>query len=351
MNQVRTVEELEGLLQKAEIALDVQARYIEKLQRQSLERQLQSPDGVAEQQTTSENAMDETVKRTIELEKLVESLQEQLASEKEELERSNMEIQILNTNLQRLEVENKESKQKRNTAEETVRTLERELQGVKFELKGSKISLNTLKQESNRLHAELERVEKKQSQREASPTEQRREFKARDADDQTPRDGLTNIGPHRNVRKSSGGPENPPNRQYMSSLEQRLNQLVNAHRQLLRKYASLELANGELYALLCLKDEQIKHYERTNHAKDGEDKKTILELEQRIEHLRAEKLQEIERLKEKLSCYGGRSGTRRASMSPHSGTMNIVQPLRGQKSNLAIPLAASFEEPPAPSTP
>lgn len=44
----------------------------------------------------------------------------------------------------------------------------------------------------------------------------------------------------------------------MKSLQQRLEQLVAVHRQLLRKYSSLELENGELRKKLLLRDNRIK---------------------------------------------------------------------------------------------
>ena len=50
-------------------------------------------------------------------------------------------------------------------------------------------------------------------------------------------------------------------RQHMRSLQQRLEQLVAVHRQLLRKYASLELENAEARKKLALRDERIKQLE------------------------------------------------------------------------------------------
>jgi kinesin family protein 5 len=50
-------------------------------------------------------------------------------------------------------------------------------------------------------------------------------------------------------------------RTHMRSLQQRLEQLVAVHRQLLRKYASLELENAEARKKLALRDERIKQLE------------------------------------------------------------------------------------------
>jgi len=48
----------------------------------------------------------------------------------------------------------------------------------------------------------------------------------------------------------------------MRSLQQRLEQLVAVHRQLLRKYAALELNLGESAKMIALRDERILALER-----------------------------------------------------------------------------------------
>merc|ERR1712091_670744 len=50
--------------------------------------------------------------------------------------------------------------------------------------------------------------------------------------------------------------------QHMCSLRQRLEQLVAVHRQLLRKYAALELNLGEANKMIALRDEHIFQLER-----------------------------------------------------------------------------------------
>jgi kinesin family protein 5 len=47
------------------------------------------------------------------------------------------------------------------------------------------------------------------------------------------------------------------------SLQQRLEQLVAVHRQLLRKYGSLELDCAELKKKIFLRDDRIRHLELT----------------------------------------------------------------------------------------
>ena len=55
-------------------------------------------------------------------------------------------------------------------------------------------------------------------------------------------------------------------RQHMRSLQQRLEQLVAVHRQLLRKYAALELDNSEGKKKISLRDERIKQLELNSRA-------------------------------------------------------------------------------------
>lgn len=55
-------------------------------------------------------------------------------------------------------------------------------------------------------------------------------------------------------------------RAHMKSLQQRLEQLVAVHRQLLRKFASLELENGELRKKIQLRDERIRQLETNTRA-------------------------------------------------------------------------------------
>lgn len=75
----------------------------------------------------------------------------------------------------------------------------------------------------------------------------------------------------RNESRSSQAAEIMANReQYqMKSLQQRLEQLVAVHRQLLRKFASLELENSELRKKLLLRDERIKHLETNSKVLTG----------------------------------------------------------------------------------
>lgn len=58
-------------------------------------------------------------------------------------------------------------------------------------------------------------------------------------------------------------------RQHMRSIQQKLEQLVAVHRQLLRKYASLELELSEAKKKLVLRDERIKQVEANNRLMAG----------------------------------------------------------------------------------
>uniref|UniRef100_A0AAV1UG35 Kinesin-like protein n=1 Tax=Peronospora matthiolae TaxID=2874970 RepID=A0AAV1UG35_9STRA len=58
-------------------------------------------------------------------------------------------------------------------------------------------------------------------------------------------------------------------RQHMRSIQQKLEQLVAVHRQLLRKYASLELELSEAKKKLALRDERIKQVEVNNRIMAG----------------------------------------------------------------------------------
>ena len=53
------------------------------------------------------------------------------------------------------------------------------------------------------------------------------------------------------------------------SLQQRLEQLVAVHRQLLRKFAMLELENGEFRKKIQLRDERIRQLENNSRSLTG----------------------------------------------------------------------------------
>ena len=76
---------------------------------------------------------------------------------------------------------------------------------------------------------------------------------------------------------------------HMKSLQQRLEQLVAVHRQLLRKFASLELENGELRKKILLRDERIRQLEVNSRAitstMRGQSERHIAELANLRDHI------------------------------------------------------------------
>jgi kinesin family member 5 len=71
-------------------------------------------------------------------------------------------------------------------------------------------------------------------------------------------------------------------RQHMRSIQQKLEQLVAVHRQLLRKYASLELELAEAKKKIALRDERIKQVEANNRIMAGNMR---LQAEKHVEEL------------------------------------------------------------------
>lgn len=98
-----------------------------------------------------------------------------------------------------------------------------------------------------------------------------------------------------NTTSSSDGNNNPAfatfngpsgmsarERQHMRSIQQKLEQLVAVHRQLLRKYASLELELAEAKKKIALRDERIKQVEANNRIMAGNMR---LQAEKHVEEL------------------------------------------------------------------
>ncbi|KAL4085937.1 hypothetical protein PRIC1_014561 [Phytophthora ramorum] len=75
-------------------------------------------------------------------------------------------------------------------------------------------------------------------------------------------------------------------RQHMRSIQQKLEQLVAVHRQLLRKYASLELELSEAKKKLALRDERIKQVEANNRIMAGNMRAQAEKHVEELTHLR-----------------------------------------------------------------
>ena len=108
-------------------------------------------------------------------------------------------------------------------------------------------------------------------------------------------------------RRSSLGSNIGGDSGYSKALEQRLNQLVGVHRQLLRKYVSLELAASEHRKMLALRDERLKELEESAKSQTFVARAQTERHEIQIEELRIANLEEVKRAEE-----GGDALARRA---------------------------------------
>jgi kinesin family protein 5 len=96
--------------------------------------------------------------------------------------------------------------------------------------------------------------------------------------------GSTPSSPTGSVTSSSG--MSARERQHMRSIQQKLEQLVAVHRQLLRKYASLELELSEAKKKLALRDERIKQVEANNRIMAGNMRAQAEKHVEELTHLR-----------------------------------------------------------------
>lgn len=116
------------------------------------------------------------------------------------------------------------------------------------------------------------------------------------------------------------------------SLQQRLEQLVAVHRQLLRKFASLELENNELRKKLLLRDERIRQLESnakalTQNLRQQADRhiSELTTLREQIQEMKIEHLQKAEENRQNapipVSHYHGPRVIRGGStVNDHSST-------------------------------
>jgi kinesin family protein 5 len=106
-------------------------------------------------------------------------------------------------------------------------------------------------------------------------------------------------------------------RAHMRSLQQRLEQLVVVHRQLLRKFASLELENGEFRKKITLRDERIKQLESNSRGLTGNMRQQaerhvaeLTNLREQIQILRTEHMQRMEAKEHQQAAPVRTTGTR-----------------------------------------
>ena len=120
-------------------------------------------------------------------------------------------------------------------------------------------------------------------------------------------------------------------RQHMRSVQQKLEQLVAVHRQLLRKYASLELELGESKKRLALRDDRIKQLEGNTRMLAG--------------NMRAQAerhVQELSRLRDQVSQLQDRQAGA-ASGDRASSDLGAIRPIRG--GGRRIPAASQVAPP------
>lgn len=398
VNQERSVEELEILLAKAEHAIDVQARYIEKLQGQlDGDSAQESSSSVASSDATNH---DDLLRRNIELEEQVKALKEQHEQDVEELERSNTELRILSAEL-REKIEETEEQSKtieklKNGASSEHQLLQTKLEetasnneNLLYKIKELELTCSTLQTENEKLNKELDNLPSMFSG--ATPTSDKvsrpeNEDQDLDHDDETlepkqdeeqvPR-SLTSLDQEikeaqwgeekgkletelkeakqkvsdfeakearylktiRELKKqvnddSSSASGSSGKKSHMKALEERLGQLVAVHRQLLRKYASLELASAENHKMLALRDERIKKLEASLRTKDFNFRTQVERHAVELEELQLEHQRELHALQTELTRTKREALT--SSDHRHISEVNhhrIVKPLRGGTSD------------------
>uniref|UniRef100_K3WTP4 Kinesin-like protein n=1 Tax=Globisporangium ultimum (strain ATCC 200006 / CBS 805.95 / DAOM BR144) TaxID=431595 RepID=K3WTP4_GLOUD len=107
-------------------------------------------------------------------------------------------------------------------------------------------------------------------------------------------------------------------RQHMRSIQQKLEQLVAVHRQLLRKYASLELELSEAKKKLVLRDERIKQVEANNRIMAGNMR------------AQAEKhVEELTHLRDQIADFRGAQRSHFEAQMNKSNDANVIKTLRG----------------------
>ncbi|KAH8061497.1 hypothetical protein JL722_4125 [Aureococcus anophagefferens] len=292
VNERKSVEELTALLHKAEAAIDMQSTYIAALE-------LQVGDGrrgAAAPAGAGGGAGDaESVAQILDLQQKIASLTEELAEERAESKRCAKEARDLTNLLHEKEtllvqagelMAEVEAKMEETVADQASLAAKNELLAKEKQAAGEKAEFRV---------RELElRLEKEYN------VDAR--LRKEDADDAAISRGVSGgaaPGPAGGARGFDAPPPppgaagaaaaTPPprgraaprtleadleaaaagsgavatrERQHMRSLQQRLEQLVAVHRQLLRKYAALELNLGESAKMIALRDERILALER-----------------------------------------------------------------------------------------
>mmetsp|Transcript_19 Transcript_19/g.32 ORF Transcript_19/g.32 Transcript_19/m.32 type:complete len:797 (-) Transcript_19:150-2540(-) len=400
VNQARTVEELEALLQKAEKAIDIQAKYIDKLTAK-LAGATENTHATNESSPSGEIppvapvADDVSPKRILELEAKLKEVEEARANDAETLESSLAEISMLyetlKTKTQNLEDANSSSEQhliQIASLTEKLDSATREQEATKFSLDETtasyehrlhemQVKILELESENKRLCKELESVPPQQPTSSTAKGHASSKFAgATDLEEATSDEEKVSILKriNREMQQEFTASENSykstikdlrakleaagmnfetasPSDRSTSSVEmnqvyeQRLYQLIAAHKQVLKKYAHAELAAVEKNSVLVLKEERIRLLEGNLKNKDFTAKSMAqrhkLELEEHtIEHQREiQELQaELSKLRRELKSQSSSFGTRIGAYMTnkrHSPKENIRKPLKGGGSTTA----------------
>lgn len=236
VNERKSVDELTALLHKAEAAIDMQASYIAALERRG-------------------GANDETSRTILELREKIARLTEELEEEKHENSQRKSEVQHLTAVLgdkERLLTESDDllnrAQTKLDKATEEVTTLRDLRDTQQFQIKELELQLETLKSVKE-IGGD---VDDRESVGISPTTDHQRERLVADLRQAT--DRLKECE-HEKL------PDDAKERAHALSLTRRLEQLVAVHRQLLRKYATLELNLAEAAKKIALRDERIARFE------------------------------------------------------------------------------------------
>jgi len=337
VNQERTVEELETLLARAEQAIDVQTKYIEKLKRS---RGMKDESGEAS--------------RIAQLEMKVKELESAHENDQKELERSNTEIRILSeelreatnspTDLQALHEKIASLTSEKEVTETKLAQLMSRCEQLEYEHKESSLALSTLQEENRRLSEELD-VSGSRTTRKVDPDASVEERLAAEKalnrrlqeDLQAQKEKLAQLEKNDGATCIDEGTGMDPAR------EQRLQKLIAVHKQLLRKFAQAEVELKEKKQLLELKEGRIRTLEGKLKDKEfnfrAQAERHALELEEmHLERQReVQRLQmEANRAKKELNDHKASFSSKALSFMNKRGrspianpSSSIVKPLRG----------------------
>jgi len=247
VNQVRSVEELEALLAQAEKAIDVQASFIDKLQKGGSD-----------------------FKQNVALELRIKELEEMHEADTAELVRSTEELGILSDALQVRQDEtetiaNLHSENSKLT--EALDVAKQQIEHHQYQARESEMKIQALQKEVPDLNMPTCYEDNDDDGEKLRKTELRMTAMAAEWEQQQKQFQMT-------IQELSSS----------SSVPHKLEKLIAVHKQLLRKYACAELAVSEKSQLLVLKDERIQMLEESVKQREymlrSQKEKYMLEIEE-----------------------------------------------------------------------